>query len=109
MGLDVATGNQLLEEGNLAGAMAWFADALRLDRDVGGARASAAKREEPLKKNDHLVNAAQFLAGREAPQVPIHRREANYEFHQQVQSNIRKQLRQKRRGRYLPRTELGAV
>jgi PBSX family phage terminase large subunit len=53
--------------------------------------------EEPLKKNDHLVNAAQFLAGREAPRPPIHRRDVPKDFNAEIQQAIRKQLRAGRR------------
>ncbi len=34
MGFEVASGNQLLGEGNISGAIAWYADALDLDRVV---------------------------------------------------------------------------
>ena len=65
--------------------------------------------DKPLKKNDHLVNAAQFLAGREAPMVPTHRRNMPRGFHEEVSQAIRKQLRMKRSSRSLPRNAIGTV
>lgn len=54
-------------------------------------------KEEPLKKNDHLVNAAQFLAGREAPLPPLHRRNVPQDLNGEVHRAIRKQLAARRR------------
>ncbi|MGZ6570460.1 MAG: phage terminase large subunit [Solirubrobacteraceae bacterium] len=65
--------------------------------------------DKPLKKNDHLVNAAQFLAGREAPMTPLHRRNAPQDFNAEIHQAIRKQLRVKRGKRYLPRNPIGSV
>ena len=66
-------------------------------------------REEPLKKNDHLVNCAQFLAGREAPMQPMHRRNIPQDFNGEIHAAIRKQLRHKGARRYYPRNPIGAV
>jgi len=52
--------------------------------------------DKPLKKNDHLVNCAQWLAGREAPMAPIHRRGVPKDFNAEIHQAIRKQLRGRR-------------
>lgn len=57
-------------------------------------------KEKPLKKDTHLVECAQYLAGREVP-VPGHKRDRPQDFTQEIHSAIKKQLRvkhQQRRG-----------
>lgn len=54
-------------------------------------------KQEPLKKNDHLVNCAEYLAGRESPILPIHRKRIPRHLGEEVSMNIRKQLRARRR------------
>lgn len=66
-------------------------------------------KQQPLKKNDHLVNAAQFLAGREAPMTPMHKRNVPKDFNAEIHHAIRKQLRGRRGKRNVPRNSLGVT
>lgn len=66
-------------------------------------------KEQPLKKNDHLVNCAQWLAGREAPMAPIHRRGVPKDFNAEIHQAIRKQLRTRRARRGAPKNAIGSV
>lgn len=54
-------------------------------------------KEEPLKKNTHLVECAQYLAGRESPLPHISRRNIPKDFNSEIQQAIHKQLRSRRR------------
>lgn len=66
-------------------------------------------KETPLKKNTHLVECAQYIAGREAPgfkDKEIRRRTQT--FQTEVQDAIHKQLRAKQRNRRHIRNDLGA-
>ena len=70
-------------------------------KDLSPAQRAAGenRREQPLKKNDHLVNCAQWLAGREAPMLPMHRRNVPQDQNAEIHAAIRKQLAAKARGR----------
>ena len=64
---------------------------------------------EPLKKNTHLVECAQYLAGREVPQLKFDPRRAPETMDQQIHAAIRKQLQVKARGRRRQRHGLKGV
>lgn len=65
--------------------------------------------DKPLKNNDHLVNCAQWLAGRDSPITPMHRRNLPRTWHDEVHQAIRKQLRSQRRRRGRSSSVLGSV
>lgn len=61
-----------------------------------GQRASGEDpKEVPLKKNDHLVNAAQYIAGRETPSLKIEKQLHPDSLQDEIHKTIRKQLRNK--------------
>jgi hypothetical protein len=69
-------------------------------------------REEPLKKNTHLVECAQYIAGREAPlpklKAPLHPDAFQDEIHRTLQKNILGKAKRQRSGR-VTRHDLGGV
>lgn len=66
-------------------------------------------KEQPLKRNTHLVECAQYIAGREAPmpkiKVPLH----PDSFHDQIHRAIQRQLLAKHRKRGRPHHDLGGL
>lgn len=65
--------------------------------------------QEPLKKNTHLVECAQYVAGKEAPMLPVHRRNAPKDFNEEVHRTIRKNIRDKHQRRLQQRHGLGGI
>jgi len=66
-------------------------------------------KSKPLKKNTHLVECAQFIAGREAPPPAIPKRPTTNDLTQDIHRVIRKQLGTRARRRAAPRHDLGSL
>lgn len=66
-------------------------------------------KQKPLKKNDHLVNCAQFLSGRDVPMSKIPKPLHPDSFQDEIHRTIRKQLNRKRLNARRGHHELGDV
>lgn len=65
--------------------------------------------QEPLKKNTHLVECAQYLAGREVPQLKFDPRKHPKDFNEEIHRAIKKQLGRKAKARRRRRPGSGVI